>query len=277
MKERRGADTVTAATITPGWYFLISWPASAWSMWACTPSPGQETLSRIPNIPPYPIFSVNQSMGQRERCLLQGVLLARKRRGTKKRKERRGVGRKRRERKRRGGRGKRGGRKKRRERRRKKRRKNRGRRRRRKEGQRRRREEQEERGDGGRRRGERRKNGREWEKSEEREKEGENKEGPCPLGSQQSAWGKAETVVLAGEAVALGVGLGRGSLLGIKVGSQLSCWVLGSSQGLRRGGPAYLASLVYGTIRSGFVELLACITADRWGDHREPLSGWTEL
>ncbi len=70
---------------------------SAWSMWASIPNPVQETLTWVLNIPPDPTFTVNQSVGQKERCLLPA--LARKRRGRRKRVKRRGRKRKRQERK----------------------------------------------------------------------------------------------------------------------------------------------------------------------------------
>lgn len=55
--------------------------------------------------------------------------------------------------------------------------------------------------------------------------EGEDKEGPCPLGPQQRAWGRAETVILVGEAMALGCQVPSG----IRGGVWLSCWALESS------------------------------------------------
>lgn len=93
------------------------------------------------------------------------------------------------------------------------------------------------------------------------------------------AHGAGLTVVLAGEAVALGVGLGW-----VDGPFQLSCWALGSLGGylkanvpFRRGGQAYLASLWgMGTLTGGFLRLRACSKAGGSGDPREPLSGWTE-
>ena len=48
------------------------------------------------------------------------------------------------------------------------------------------------------------------------EGQGRGQRGPCPLGPWQSAWGRAETVVLAGEAIALTIALGwvEGPFLG---------------------------------------------------------------
>lgn len=72
--------------MTPGWGVLLQTVSLCLEHVASTRRP----IGRIPSTPLHPTFTVNQPIGQRERCLLHRAWLARRRRGRKKEEEREG-------------------------------------------------------------------------------------------------------------------------------------------------------------------------------------------